>query len=532
MRLLLAEDEEAMAEAVVDYLEYHHYEVDWANNGIDALERARMGAYDVLILDIMMPGMDGLTVLRTLRGEGDVTPVLLLTAKGEIRDKVQGFESGSDDYLTKPFAMEELRVRVDALTRRGGQSYQGEQVTFEDLALDKNGYAIRCRDKTVSLSHREYHLIEEVYVIENSKNITADLPTEVETGSGVNITLIAPYSQFNSLSISIDENMPNYYNVKNGEFRITISDLQAGYHKISVKYHDLKVAEEAYSNTFTVNVCSRTVIEVNNMTTTYNSNEKLVVSLKDSDGNAVKGKEIAINLNGINHTATTDDNGKAELAIDLIPGEYTAEILFAGAEGYFPSSANASIIVNKIGSQIIAPDISTTFNVAKNLVVTLKDDKGNVLAGQNVIVELNGKVYNKTTDANGQVKISVNLPARQYFAKITFAGNGIYKSSAKTVKATVKKATPKLTASSKKFKAKAKTKKVTVKFKSNNNKVIKNSIIKLTVNKKTYKAKTNSKGTATFKVKLTKKGKYRAVFKYAGNSNYKSISKKIKITIK
>ncbi|MBQ6288536.1 MAG: response regulator transcription factor [Clostridia bacterium] len=160
MRLLLAEDEEAMAEAVVDYLEYHHYEVDWANNGIDALERARMGAYDVLILDIMMPGMDGLTVLRTLRGEGDTTPVLLLTAKGEIRDKVQGFESGSDDYLTKPFAMEELRVRVDALTRRGGQNYQGEQVTFEDLALDKNGYAIRCGDKTVSLSHREYHLIE------------------------------------------------------------------------------------------------------------------------------------------------------------------------------------------------------------------------------------------------------------------------------------------------------------------------------------------------------------------------------------
>lgn len=159
MRLLLAEDEEAMADAVVAYLEYHHYEVDWAGNGTDALETARMGSYDVLILDIMMPGMDGLTVLRTLRAEGNTTPVLLLTAKGEIRDKVAGFESGSDDYLTKPFALEELRVRIDALTRRG-QNYQGEQVTLGNLTLDKNGCALRVDGKSSPLSNREYHLIE------------------------------------------------------------------------------------------------------------------------------------------------------------------------------------------------------------------------------------------------------------------------------------------------------------------------------------------------------------------------------------
>ena len=159
MRLLLAEDEEAMADAVAAYLEYHHYEVDWAGNGTDALEAARMGSYDVLILDIMMPGMDGLTVLRTLRAEGNTTPVLLLTAKGEIRDKVLGFESGSDDYLTKPFALEELRVRIDALTRRG-QNYQGEQITLGNLTLDKSGCALRVDGKTSPLSNREYHLIE------------------------------------------------------------------------------------------------------------------------------------------------------------------------------------------------------------------------------------------------------------------------------------------------------------------------------------------------------------------------------------
>ena len=159
MRLLLAEDEEAMAEAVVDFLEYHHYEVDWANNGTDALEHARMGIYDVLVLDIMMPGMDGITVLRTLRGEGNTAPVLLLTAKGEIRDKVLGFESGSDDYLTKPFALEELRVRIEALTRRG-QNYQGEQMSFGNLVLDKSGCALRVGEKSCPLSNREYHLIE------------------------------------------------------------------------------------------------------------------------------------------------------------------------------------------------------------------------------------------------------------------------------------------------------------------------------------------------------------------------------------
>ena len=159
MRLMLAEDEEAMADAVVAYLEYHHYAVDWVNNGTDALETARTGIYDVLILDIMMPGMDGLTVLRTLRAEGNTTPVLLLTAKGEVRDKVQGFESGSDDYLTKPFAMDELRVRIDALARRG-QNYQGEQTSFGDLVLDKSSCSLQVGEKTCSLSHREYHLIE------------------------------------------------------------------------------------------------------------------------------------------------------------------------------------------------------------------------------------------------------------------------------------------------------------------------------------------------------------------------------------
>ena len=159
MRILLAEDERTMAEPIAAFLQYHKFTVDWVDNGEDAYSRANTEAYDGLILDIMMPGMDGLEVLRTLRREGNTTPVLLLTAKGEVRDKVLGFETGSDDYLTKPFAMDELRVRVDALTRRS-QNYQGDQVSFSGLVLDKSGYALRAGEKSCPLSHREYHLIE------------------------------------------------------------------------------------------------------------------------------------------------------------------------------------------------------------------------------------------------------------------------------------------------------------------------------------------------------------------------------------
>ena len=119
MRLLLAEDEEAMADAIVAYLSYHQMTVDWFSDGLKAREAALMKTYDVMILDIMMPGMDGVTLLLQLRARGNTAPVIFLTAKSGLRDKVQGFEAGSDDYLTKPFAMEELLVRINALARRG-----------------------------------------------------------------------------------------------------------------------------------------------------------------------------------------------------------------------------------------------------------------------------------------------------------------------------------------------------------------------------------------------------------------------------
>ena len=118
MKLLLAEDEPAMSEAVTDILEYHRYQVDAVYDGLEALDYIHAGEYDGIILDIMMPGKSGLEVLQQIRKEGYRTPVLLLTAKTEIEDRIEGLDAGADDYLPKPFAMGELLARIRAMLRR------------------------------------------------------------------------------------------------------------------------------------------------------------------------------------------------------------------------------------------------------------------------------------------------------------------------------------------------------------------------------------------------------------------------------
>ena len=124
MKLLLAEDEIDMSEALVDILTFHKYIVDAVYDGQDALDYARLGNYDGIILDIMMPKKDGLTVLKELRSAGSQVPVLMLTAKSEIEDKVAGLDLGADDYLAKPFAMDELLARLRAMLRRRKKLYQ------------------------------------------------------------------------------------------------------------------------------------------------------------------------------------------------------------------------------------------------------------------------------------------------------------------------------------------------------------------------------------------------------------------------
>ena len=159
MKLLYAEDETAMSEAVTDILEYHHYTVDAVYDGRDALDYARAEHYDGIILDIMMPKMDGFTVLKTLREEGNTTPVLLLTAKAEVEDRIAGLDLGADDYLPKPFATGELLARVRAMLRRR-EEFTPDVLTCGDLSLNTANGELRCGENSVLLPNLEFRLME------------------------------------------------------------------------------------------------------------------------------------------------------------------------------------------------------------------------------------------------------------------------------------------------------------------------------------------------------------------------------------
>ena len=159
MKLLYAEDEISMSEAIVDILEYHNYIVDAVYDGDAALEYARSEQYDGIILDIMMPYRSGLEVLKMLRREGRRTPVLLLTARSEVEDRITGLDSGADDYLPKPFDMGELLARVRAMLRRK-EDYTPSVLTFGNISLDSRSFELKGKEGSVFLPKLEYQLME------------------------------------------------------------------------------------------------------------------------------------------------------------------------------------------------------------------------------------------------------------------------------------------------------------------------------------------------------------------------------------
>lgn len=159
MKLLYAEDEVSMSEAVVDILRYHKYTVDAVYDGEEALAYARAQRYDGIILDIMMPKLSGLKALSQLRKEGCRTPALLLTAKAEVEDRIQGLDAGADDYLPKPFAMGELLARIRAMLRRR-EAFTPDILRCGDLALNMSTYELSGNGQTFVLPKLEYQLME------------------------------------------------------------------------------------------------------------------------------------------------------------------------------------------------------------------------------------------------------------------------------------------------------------------------------------------------------------------------------------
>ena len=169
MKLLLAEDEKRMNRALCEILRQEGYEVTSVENGEDALYEIEGGLYDLIVLDVMMPGMNGFDVAKNARKAGIRTPILMLTAKGELDDKVEGLDSGADDYLTKPFLTRELLARLRALGRRNLPTDDGSLV-FEDITLDVKGAELRCESgKSVRLGEKELRILE--YLISNQGRV-------------------------------------------------------------------------------------------------------------------------------------------------------------------------------------------------------------------------------------------------------------------------------------------------------------------------------------------------------------------------
>ena len=160
MRVLVIEDEVRLAATLQDLLELNGYTADVCHDGEAGLDNALTAIYDVILLDVMLPKLDGFSVLRRLRAEGNATPVLMLTARSETSDKVTGLDSGADYYLTKPFDPKELLACVRALTRRQPELRESDRLTCGDLRLEQSSFTLYCGERSVRLSRKEYDMLE------------------------------------------------------------------------------------------------------------------------------------------------------------------------------------------------------------------------------------------------------------------------------------------------------------------------------------------------------------------------------------
>jgi len=194
MRLLIVEDDRKIAGFIVQGLKEEGYSVDVTHDGDDGLYMAQMGHYDAIVLDWMLPGLDGIEITRRLRGEKDHTPILMLTARGDVEDRVQGLEGGADDFLGKPFAFSELVARIKALLRRSGFD-DTSALEADDLTLDPRSREVRRGGRHITLGTKEYELLE--YLLRNKDKVVTntmivenvwDLQEQIESNV-INVTI-------------------------------------------------------------------------------------------------------------------------------------------------------------------------------------------------------------------------------------------------------------------------------------------------------------------------------------------------------
>ena len=168
MKILIVEDEKRLAQALSQIMKEAKYQTNIAYDGADGLELALYDSYDVIVLDVMLPKKDGFSIVKELRASKINTPVIMLTAKDEVGDKITGLDKGADDYMTKPFVPEELLARIRALSRRQGEVIV-EELSFEDLSLDISNAELRCKDKNIHLSFKEFEIMK--ILMSNQKTI-------------------------------------------------------------------------------------------------------------------------------------------------------------------------------------------------------------------------------------------------------------------------------------------------------------------------------------------------------------------------
>lgn len=222
MRILLSEDDRSLSSAIATILKYNNYAVDCAYDGEEALAFLENDIYDILILDLMMPKLDGISVLKIIRKNNNSIPVLILTAKSDVEDKVNGLEMGADDYLTKPFSSKELIARIKALTRRN-LSFNNQELQFGNLKLNRNTFELISSSNKILLTSKEFQIMEILFLHPN-QIITSETILDKVWGYDGDISIVWSYISYLRKKLILLEANFSIKGIRNIGYKLEIND--------------------------------------------------------------------------------------------------------------------------------------------------------------------------------------------------------------------------------------------------------------------------------------------------------------------